>query len=174
MHCYELFVASGTVSRQNYTSLLKYVSPGIKVTVILHKVQTGRSALAFEPLDGQPTEDCSMMPHLQLPFQQQSDSVYYLILPGVQLAQSCYVASPHYIMQALGCVTLTACFMVAFIQNIYSHYYIYYRTTAATHVHDRSSRSHAIFTISFTQVFCLSFIINLYCVRGRISWRTEA
>jgi len=38
MHCYELFVASGTVSRQNYTSLLKYVSPGIKVTVILHKV----------------------------------------------------------------------------------------------------------------------------------------
>jgi len=37
-------------------------------------------------------------------------------------------------------------------EHLWTLLYIYCRTTAATHVHDRSSRSHAIFTISFTQV----------------------
>jgi len=34
------------------------------------------------------------------------------------------------------------------------------RTTAATHMNDHSSRSHAIFTISFTQVLPTSLIIG--------------
>ena len=37
------------------------------------------------------------------------------------------------------------------------------RTTAATNMNDCSSRSHAIFTISFTQVLFISFQLLRYC-----------
>jgi len=45
------------------------------------------------------------------------------------------------------------------------------RTTAATHMNDHSSRSHAIFTISFTQVLLTSFRLGVDCfVLGVYNW----
>ena len=42
------------------------------------------------------------------------------------------------------------------------------RATASTHIHDKSSRSHAIFTITFIQVYFISFIIAYFRLQNNV------